>query len=435
LSLISIFVASSTLIAGCHRGTAVTAAVTPANERPSDDPAATQKTLEFWSWKVKQDPEGAIEYGRLAGIYLERCRETGDIADALKAEKAARRSLRIRARNNFAGRDMLALSLLTQHRFGEAAVIARKTFLMRPDDLQSLYLDVEASIEMGDYQYAEQQLAQLHGAPDSAFSAALRARLCEMNGKPNVALEYLIRARKQADQDLELSRPAVAWFHMRIGDILFAIGRLPDAEISYREAVNIFPHDYKAMTSLCRLEACRRNWTQAITWGTAAAEIVPAPDTLALLGDAYAASGRAKEANRQYQLIETIATIARETGTVYDRQRALYYADHDRQLPQALALARQELLIRHDVYAYDTLAWAAYKNHRLALADQAAAMALARGTQDASIFFHAGMIANALKRTQKARMLFTKALAISPQFHPWYAAVAREMLNEAGVRT
>jgi tetratricopeptide (TPR) repeat protein len=435
LLLMLICTVPSALSVGCQRSTRVTVAtLAPSVERPPYDPNATQKTLEFWSWKVKQDPQGAIEYGRLAGIYLERCRETGDIADALKAEQAARRSLTIRARNNVAGRDMLALSLLTQHRFGDASAIARQTYLMRPDDLQSLYLDVEASIEMGDYRHGEGQLAHLDGVPDSPFSAALRARLCEMKGKPQVALEYLLSARKQADEDLELSRPAVAWFHMRVADILAAMGKSQDAETAYREAVEIFPRDYKAMTSLSRLAACRHDWAQSITWGVRAADIVPAPDTLTLLGDAYSAMGRAMDANRQYRLIESIARIAQDTGTVYDRQRALYYADHDRQLGQALALAQRELVIRHDVYAYDTLAWAAYKNHRLGLADQAAASAMACGTRDASILFHAGMIANALNRRERARLLLTTALAINPQFHPRDAATARNILRKLGDR-
>src|SRR5262249_19050492 len=156
-----------------------------------------------------------------------------------------------------------------------------------------------------------------------------RARLCEMEGRPQGALDYLRAAQKQADQDSDLSRPAAAWFHMRSGDLLQAMGRLPEAEAAYREALNLFPRDYKTMTSLCRLASCRHDWEAAIDWGRQAAEIVPAPDTLALLGDAYASAGRKAEAAQQYRLIDAIATIAQAQGGVYDRQRALYYADHE----------------------------------------------------------------------------------------------------------
>jgi tetratricopeptide (TPR) repeat protein len=424
----------ATLLMGCHSARVETLQpVALPVERPPYDPALTQKTLEFWAWKARQDPKAAIEYGKLAGVYLQRCRETGDIADAIKGEQAARRSLAIRTRNNYAAYDALALSLLTQHRFREAAGIAERAAAARPDDAEALYLAIEARIEMGDYGQAEQQLNLLHGAAnneeESAFSDALRARLCEMNGRPQGALDYLHAAQKQADQNSDLSRPAVAWFHMRRGDILLAMGRLPEAESAYGEALNLFPRDYKTMTSLCRLHACRHEWQEAILWGSRAAEIVPAPDTLALLGDAYAATARKAEAATQYRLIDAIAGIARAQGNVYDRQRALYYADHDRSLPQALMLARRELAIRHDVYAYDTLAWAAYKNRRYDEAERAAERALARGTQDALFYYHAGRIALANGQSQHGRELLARALAINAQFHPYYADAARATLG------
>src|SRR5579862_4886214 len=168
----------------------------PPLERPPYDPNLTQKTLEFWVGKVKQDPQGAIEYGKLAGVYLQRCRETGDIADAIKAEQAARRSLAIRTRNNYAAYDSLALSLLSQHRFHEATELAGRAAAMRPDDAEALYLDIEARIEMGDYTQAESLLNRLHRADESPFSYALRARLCEMEGRPQGALDYLRAAQK-----------------------------------------------------------------------------------------------------------------------------------------------------------------------------------------------------------------------------------------------
>jgi tetratricopeptide (TPR) repeat protein len=417
-------------LVGCRSGDArMTLTSASAVVRPPYDPTMTQKTVEFWAWKAKLDPLAAIEYGRLAGAYLQRCRETGDVADAIRAEQAARRSLAIRTRNNYAAYDSLALSLLTLHRFREAASVAERCAATRPDDAEATYLDVEARIEMGDYAQAERQLNRLNGAEQDPFSDALRARLCEMEGRPKGALDYLRAAQQQADRNSDLSRPAVAWFHMRRGDVLQAMGRLPEAEAAYHEALALFPRDYKTMTSLSRLASCRHNWQEAIRWGGQAAEIVPAPDTLALLGDAYAAAGRRAEAAQQYQLIEAIADIARAQGAVYDRQRSLYYADHDRHLPEALQLARKELTVRHDVFAYDTLAWAAYKNGRLDEATQAAQRATALGTQDALLIYHAGMIALANGQRQRGYELLSRALAINPCFHPVYADAARAVLS------
>src|SRR6476646_8052533 len=63
-------------------------------------PAATLPTgaalrdldIQFYAERVKGDPNGAANLARLASLYLQRSRETGDPRDAIRAEQAARRS-------------------------------------------------------------------------------------------------------------------------------------------------------------------------------------------------------------------------------------------------------------------------------------------------------------------------------------------------------
>jgi hypothetical protein len=49
----------------------------------------------FWQKRVQAEPTGAIALRELAGAYLARARETGDISYAVKAEQAARKSLQV----------------------------------------------------------------------------------------------------------------------------------------------------------------------------------------------------------------------------------------------------------------------------------------------------------------------------------------------------
>src|SRR5689334_10658802 len=103
----------------------VSSSVVVASRMPYDATQA-QKLVAFHAARVRRDPEGAIGYALLAGAYLQRGRETGDVADAVKAEQAARRSLKIRERGNAQALSLLASSLLTQHRFREALAAAEK---------------------------------------------------------------------------------------------------------------------------------------------------------------------------------------------------------------------------------------------------------------------------------------------------------------------
>jgi tetratricopeptide (TPR) repeat protein len=116
---------------------------------------------------------------------------------------------------------------------------------------------------------------------------------------------------------------------------------------------------------------------------------------------------------------------------VYNRELAIFFANHDRHLPESLALAQKELQARHDVYSWDALAWALLKNDRTAEAHDAMQKALALGTQDPLLFFHAAAIGRKLSdpgATDFAR----KALAINPQFHVLYADEARRWLSLSG---
>ena len=91
--------------------------------------------------------------------------------------------------------------------------------------------------------------------------------------------------------------------------------------------------------------------------------------------------------------VEAIAQLAGEAGSVYDRGLSLYLSDHGLEPERAVSLARDELAIRPDVYGYDTLAWALLNAGDAAGADAPMQSALAAGTKDARLWYHAGLIA------------------------------------------
>lgn len=418
---------------------------TPVVARAAYDPALVHKTLEFYAAQTRYDPGNAMFKASLASQYLESYRETGDSADATRAEQAARASLGIRTHGNSAAYFQLSRALLTEHRFPEALTAARQASAQDPVGLREC-ADIE--IEVGDYAAAtrdikaaksavadtERAVAAVHGnvlpptPDDDPASLALTARLNELHGDAEGQLALLERATKLADDNADMPVQSVAWFHERLGRCLSMMGRLDEAEQSYRVGLHAFPRDYRTMAALAHLYAARGDWQQTITWADKAANIVPAPETLALLGDAYAALGEPQKAAAQFRLVETIGTLSRAQGIIYDRQRALYYADHDHDLAAAVTLARGELRVRHDIYTYDTLGWTLFKAGHLAEAAVNAKKSLAYGTRDASLYYHAGMITAAQGQNQLAQTYLERALAINPYFHPTQPATARAVL-------
>ena len=397
------------------------------SSRSPYDPQLVQQTLEFWAAQARSDAQGAIARTQLARCYLDSYRETGDIAHAKRAEQVARESLKIRAKNNGDALFQLSRSLLTQHRFQEALVEARRATLYSVEAYRQC-ADIE--IELGDYQAAKRDFAKVPRADNDSSYLVLAARLHAVQGRSAEELALLQKAARLAAANLEMPHQSVAWFHERLGHCLAMRGNFSEAEKSYQTALAVFPRDYRTMAAMAHLEANRNHWPQAIEWAKKAATIVPSPETIALLGDAYAASGNSKEAKQQYALIEAMGALERAQGAVYDRQRALFNADHNRNLPEALKLARGELKMRHDVYSYDTLAWVLYKNGQLDEAAKAAEKSLSQGTQDAMLYYHAGLIANARGEKTKARDYLKRALKINSQFHPTAPRQARGLLAQ-----
>ena len=378
-------------------------------ERAPYDPTIARKTAEFWAAKSGRDPQGALAFRELAGAYLALQRETGDIADAVRAEEAARKSLAILGRGNTVAAIRLARALLTQHRFPEALEIAKKAAAADPTH-SGLVADIE--LELGNYDAATEALSRAPAESTDMNGLALRARFAEIAGRPDQSLELMEQAGRLADQRPDMPAEAVAWYHTMIGHALIDSGQLDKGEKSCLKALAIFPNDYRAMTGMAEAANHRGDHRGVVEWGgKAIAASNQNPEALRLVGDAYATLGRPREADEHYRLLDV---LAHSFPRIYDRHWIMFCLDNGRDLEGALALARKDLELRHDIHAYETLAWACYKNGRLPEAVALMDKALSRGTQEAPLFHHAAVIASAAGNKVQAANYLERVRALNP---------------------
>lgn len=140
--------------------------------------------------------------------------------------------------------------------------------------------------------------------------------------------------------------------------------------------------------------AAKGEYKAAIASYEKAQASTPMPDYAAALYDLYTIQKDPKNAQRQRDMIDVIDKINKNNGEVTNRNLALIFADHDWHLDRALELATAELDVRKDIYSYDALAWALYKNKKFAEADGAMAKALRMGTPEPAFYYHAEQIAS-----------------------------------------
>ena len=225
----------------------------------------------------------------------------------------------------------------------------------------------------------------------------------------------------------------LAWYEYQLGETLIATGDRAGAAEAYAAALAMEPRSHLARWGLARVAAADGDLDEAITQLSSAIDIVPLPDFLARRADLYrmrAATGDAKLEANDRKTVLAIAQLSGEAATVYDRALALYLAGTGDDPVRALALAEAEIEIRKDVYGYDALAWALLANDRPEEAQTAIDNALAFGTRDAKVLYHAGMIAAARGDDARARELLTDALAIDASFDPYQATLAQARLAD-----
>jgi tetratricopeptide (TPR) repeat protein len=392
--------------------------------------------IRFWQMQVARDTEFWGSYNELAAAYAQKARETGDISYFQLAEVSLEQSLKfesthIQAAPAFA---QLATVHLSEHKFREAGEDAEKAIKLLPTDLAAYPYAGDAQLEQGNYDAAQKFYDFVKPPEDGTqhpgiefLAASHGAGLHWIEGDTAKAFDDLERAIVLG-KEMHMPAENLAWMEFMLGEQNFQLGDLTKAEEREANSLRDFPKYHRALAAMGQIRAAQGRFPEAIDFYKQAIGIIPLPLYLTALGDVYTVSGDKLNAEKQYATVEFIGRLNEINQQVYNRELALFYADHDRKLPEALKLARKEFEVRHDVYTSDALAWTMLKNGQTQDAKQEIERAMRMGTKDALMEYHAGMIYAAAGDRSKASQHLKRALAINPQFHVLFAPQTPNMV-------
>ena len=383
-------------------------------------------SIAAWTTNVAANDRDFLSAANLAVLYEARARLSGDVSDYGRATAAAERSLDIEP----AQLDVQALHArlqLATHQFANALAEAKAIDRQAPDQPAVLSIIADASLELGDVDGAAQLYDRIHVLAAGPAVTARLARIAFLRGDPTAAVAMAETAYAAASAD-GTQGPALSWYAYLVGTLNLVAGSPEAAATWYDSALSAWPSSYLALAGRARAAAALGDIEAAIDGFRAAIAVAPQPDALTALGDLLAMRGDAKAADDQYATVLAIAQLQGAGGLVFNRQLVLFDVNHGRNLATALTLAERELDQRHDVYGYDAYAWALLANGRTTDADAAMAKALAFGTRDALLLYHAGEIKLALGDTASARAFLQDALAIRGGLDPLAASRATASL-------
>jgi tetratricopeptide (TPR) repeat protein len=397
----------------------------------------TERLIRNMQTRVQSNSKDPAAYSALGAAFFQRARETGDVEDFQQAEQALNRSLDL-SNADFSAAPAYATMAevcMGEHRFGDAVTYAQKALSLGSGDLSPFAIVGDANADMGEYERAAIAYSRLDVSSESASDPhnvyvrdSRTSYLKFVSGDTRGAIR-LMQSAVAAGTEARLPAENLAWLYYELGEYQSQAGEVAAANSAYLTALTIHPGDYRALAGLGKLRGNQGRYAEAIRLYQSAVAVVPMPIYIAELGDMYNRAGNSAEAKKQYQLVEYIGLLGHINQVLHNRDLALFYADHDIKLDEALALAHKEFEVRHDVYTWDALAWALYKNGKYQEASDAMDHALRPGAKDALLLFHSGMIASRLGQPSAAKERLQMALSINPHFHVLYADVARQQLK------
>lgn len=372
-----------------------------------------EAAVDFWRARVESRPADYVSRTRLGTTIVALAKQTGALSLYDEAERVLQESL---ALNPIDSTTLLALASVraAQHDFAATIELATRVLGREPGSQAALLAIADANFELGKYRLARRQLdALVTELPEGAGVDSRLAKRAAVEGRIDDAISLATGALLAAS-DLDLRASEAAFYRFQLGHFLHQAGR-PDEALEVLDAglaidpTHLASLEAKAhvLVSLGRLEAAAATFEQLIERG-------PAADLHGELAKVYRAMGRDRAAEAQ---IAEGLRLGRQQISAFASERrhlALFFAELEPQT--ALELAKADFSMRKDVGAYDTLAWAHYRNGHFQQAARYVDGALSQGTLDATLLYHAGMIELAVGNTDRGAQLLRDALDINPRF-------------------
>jgi tetratricopeptide (TPR) repeat protein len=333
---------------------------------------------------IRSSDESSARSGleRLGWLFVARARESFDENYYRLAEECA---LQLDARQpGVAAATLLRGHVLHNlHRFKEAEPLARQLVETRGAPFDYGLLG-DVLMEMGQLDQAADAYQKMMNLRPDSRALARAAHMRWLRGDISGAVEAMQAAVGAAgNRDTE----SAAWMNTRLGFYHLAVGHLSFAEEACAAALRLQTNYASAFALLGRVRLAAGEPTEAVELLERAARGHPLPEYQWWLTEALMEAGRFNEARA------TEAELRRRGAAGDARTFALFLATRHEQPELTVTLMQHELEQRADVFTHDALAWSLTSAGRLREARDHMERALAAGTSDGRLYFHAAVIA------------------------------------------
>ena len=301
-----------------------------------------------------------------------------------------------------------AYVLQNLHHFKESETLARRLVQQRGLSFDYGLLG-DALMEQGKLSDAVEAYQRMMNLKPDLRAYARAAHMRWLKGDLAGAIEAMQLAVSAASpSDAE----SAVWVNTRLAFYEFQAGHVDEAEQRCAFVLSLQNNYAPTLLLKGKMLLAQNRFSEAVDALQDAAKLNPLPEYQWTLAEALRAAGCENEASG-------IEVQLRKHGANSDpRTMALFLATRHENPATALRLARTELGSRSDVFTHDALAWSLAAAGNLAEAHSEMHRALAEGTEDARLFFHAAMIASQASHAADAERWLRKASELSQLLLP-----------------
>ena len=386
---------------------------TPATPAIFDDPLAlvltpqtgdsrTEREISRLQQQIRGSRNLQLGLEQLGWAFVAKARESFDAGFYKLAEQCARC---IEKRNPQSQEAMLLRGHVLQnlHRFKETETLARRLVEQRGLSFDYGLLG-DALMEQGKLDDAVEAYQRMMNLKPDLLAYARAAHMRWLKGDLAGAIKAIQLAVSAASpRDAE----SAAWVNTRLALYKFQAGRFEEAQQRCAFALSLQSNYAPALLLRGKMLLARNRFREAVDALQRAANLNPLPEYEWALAEALRASSRENEAS-------AIEAELRQHGAANDPRTVALFLAMRRESPEtALRLAKEEFDSRSDVFTHDAFAWSLAAAGNLAEAHAEMQRALAEGTEDARLFFHAAIIASQAGQPADAERWLRKASELS----------------------
>ena len=181
------------------------------------------------------------------------------------------------------------------------------------------------------------------------------------------------------------------------------------------------PDSYLATEHAAELQAAQQKYDEAAALYEKVIARVPRAEFYQALGDVYMWANQPQQAAVWHDKALAGFLAASANGDVYyEHHLAGFYSDSAPNPAEAVKWAKKDIEIRHSIYAWDALAWALYGAGEMDAAIDADKKALALGTRDSHLLYHASLILVSAGQIAEGKARLQQAAAVDPYFNNFH---------------